>query len=199
MRCLSASWFWAVFAAFANAPAAHAQACECHGVRSVSDEQRDSSAIFEGRVVELGPVDTGTGKQAVSLDVVRAWKGVSGEHLTVYVNASAAGGYSFLAHTSYLVYASGAEARLEVSSCGRTRVIDEAEPDLAQLGMGVAPFTPRPLQTAAASPADKAVVSPAAGGCGGCNVGHSETSAGWPALSLLLFAAATLTRRRRTR
>lgn len=110
----------------------------------------DSDAVFSGEVVELekAPPDTemvegtmltvmgGGGRKAtVTLRVSEAWKGPKQQ--TVRFTTPVADGIScahpFKEGRQYLVYANG-ERNLRVDGCSETKILPEANVDLALLG-----------------------------------------------------------------
>ncbi len=124
-----------------------AYACSCAS-QTVEEAVASSDAVFEGRVVEIrkgadsGSVSTRT--NTVRLRVVRSWKGVGEEALTVRTATNGAScGYPFRANQSYLVYANSSPAGLRVGLCSRTKPIDQAKEDLELLGMGEVPVSTR--------------------------------------------------------
>lgn len=121
-----------------------ALACKC-ALPSFEAAREDASALFEGRVtaIEQQGDDPGsvTGKQRVTLAVVRTWKSLDRvERVEVFTNgSSAACGYMFAKDASYLVYAREDEGKLWVSLCSRTRPLSDATEDLTLLGAGSTP------------------------------------------------------------
>jgi hypothetical protein len=144
-----------------------ADACKCM-FPEAGPAREAAAAVFEGRVtaVEDVPVqgEVGTGTKRVTLALVRTWKGLENkESVIVSTSASSAScGYMFEPNTSYLVYASGSEANLEVSGCSRTRAMADASDDLAVLGAGITPVDVKAQPAPPAAP----TTSPKTGGCG---------------------------------
>jgi len=196
-----------------------AAACKCAQPEPVGDAVRAAAAVFEGRVKKLTPL--GSSDLVVELSVVRTWKGADSEHILLRTRqAAAACGFPFVPNESYLIFArqGPAEANLpglEVLRCGRTKLMTEAEADLAQLGMGVVPVTahgsdlPPGSEPASSQPlAHQDGVAtqrarPAAGGCASCNSlgGLSATQNSHDARAICLLALAavwSVVRRRRS-
>jgi len=123
--------------------------CKCAPPPSATEALSQATAVFEGQVSQLNPVDTDL---EVTLKVVRAWKGVDGETIRIRTRRdTAACGVPFELGMSYLVYAAQTTApasaiALEALRCGRTRPAEEADEDFAELGLGV-------VQVAARAPA----------------------------------------------
>jgi hypothetical protein len=190
-----------------------AQRCPCGPLPSVADAQRGALAVFEGRVLQVSFLKSEPATVQAQLEVVRAWKGMDAERATVLSppadvthEAQAACTYAFEPGESYLVYAlgRGPNNALEVSACGRTRPIEEADQDVAQLGMGSAPVV---AQSAPATAPDATATTGVNheprlhGGCASCSVlgkRDTRTPLGLPAL-LLLGSTAWRVRRRRAR
>jgi hypothetical protein len=154
-----------------------AYACSCAS-QTVEEAVSSSDAVFEGRVVEVrkgaDSSSVSTRMNTVRLLVVRSWKGVAKEAVTVRTATNEAGcGYPFRANQSYLVYANSSQAGLQTGLCSRTRPIDEAEEDLDALGMGEVPVSARLTQDekqvlqSPKPPAERA-------GCASCDVIASE-------------------------
>jgi hypothetical protein len=201
----------AVFLAFALASIApaHAHACKCAPEPSVADALHSAAAVFEGRVSKLTPL--GSNDLVVELSVVRTWKDADTEHILLRTRQDeAACGFSFAPNESYLIYAANAPndaslPGLEVMRCGRTKLITQADGDLAQLGIGAVPVSPRradvPMEQSGHPPAVIATeqAKPAAGGCASCSA-IGRDARGSNALGLIgvaLFAFACVRRRQR--
>ncbi len=181
--------------------ASSARACSCS---TPTREQafESAAAVFEGRVTEVtrskeGP-DGGAPELMVTLQVVRAWKGVDGERMTVLTAGDeAACGYSFQQGESYLVYAHQAKPRPRVSLCGRTRPAVEAGEDIDAMGVGEVPVRPAPTKAEKQVYCPDARPEPRPAGCASCAVSASRSSlSGWAAG---LLAAVWLAARRRRR
>lgn len=202
--------------ALALAPASIALACSC--MRSSPAEALDrSTAVFEGRVLEVTPFEerrdvtleggclddacreslsettesvevTGF---AVRFSVTRRWKGVDTEEVVVRTaRDSAACGFAFEVGQDYVVYASAEEAgTLSTGLCDRTARVADASEDLDALGTGEVPVDVEDEPTA---PTDE---PPARGGCASCAT--SGTSAPLGAVFPVAFALAMLRHRRR--
>jgi hypothetical protein len=177
-----------------------ARACKCLPP-TPEDSLRNASAVFEGQVLEVLPVQTpdGATRFEVKLRVVRDFKNAGHEQLTVWTaQDSAACGYAFQVGESHLVYASGDAAPYAVGLCSGTQPMAGADAFLATLGMGEVPVDPAPAP-APTKPAAKPE-PPARGGCASCSVGATtrapEPKLGWLVPGLI---ALTLTLRQRQR
>jgi hypothetical protein len=191
--------------------AAPALACKCT-LPAVADAREDARALFEGRVLAIeqqgDDPNSATGKQRVTLAVVRSWKGLEhDEQIDVFTNgSSAACGYMFEKNTSYLIYAGEHEGKLSVSLCSRTRPLADAAEDLALLGAGSTPVKVVPKSAAEPAakdagnvepiPSKQAASAPTHKRSGGCATGRAQASL---FDSLLGFAAVGLVLRRRSR
>ncbi len=131
---------------------APAFACSCEP-QTVEQAKQDAVAIFEGRVTSIAPApdsDPDMPALIVTLEVARSWQGLA-EQATATVRtaeSSVSCGYGFTMGTSYLIYANGAPARLEVHNCSRTQPVSDASEDLAALGEGVTPRKREPVRDA---------------------------------------------------
>ncbi len=170
---------------------APARACKC-AVPPALEARATAAAVFEGRVSaveELPAAGTADGdSRQVTLAVVRVWKGLENSE-TVRVTtrgSSASCGYMFEPNVSYLVYAGGSTAKLEVSGCSRTRALSDAGDDLALLGAGITPVT----VTADSPPAAPPKATPKTGGCGSVKAAAQASAplALLPATGLVLGA-----------
>jgi hypothetical protein len=207
-------------AAFVLTAAPRARACKCAEPPPATEAASSAAAVFEGRVTEIQPV--GSDDLVVTLDVVRAWKGAKSlEHVQVRTRKeSASCGFPFEKDESYLVYADAVPKetdlpQLSVLHCGRTRVINDADADIAELGMGATPVNAGPSELAtkpAAPPSQKPVAEgvlgtqqskPAAGGCASCGIvgaphGARGATLGW-LVALALGSCVARVRRGRSR
>jgi len=171
---------------------ASAQACKCLPL-SPLEAFAQATAVFEGRVLSVSEVIAEPAPHRdITLEAVRAWKGVEGERVTVRTPSdSAACGVELAVGASYFVYASPSDGTLSVSACGRTRPMAQADEDLQVHGMGQTPVDPKadPLPP---TPRDE---PPARGGCASCAVRAGDTHA--PFAALLALAVPLLRSRRR--
>lgn len=173
---------------------ARARACKC-AVPPALEARAAATAVFEGRVStveELPAAGNATGdSRQVTLAVVRVWKGLESTE-TVRVTtrgASASCGSMFEPNVSYLVYAGGSTATLEVSGCSRTRALSDAGEDLALLGAGITPVTVTADSPAAVPPK----AAPKTGGCGSVGAAAQASAS----LALLPVTGLVLGARRR--
>jgi hypothetical protein len=184
--------------------APRAEACDCMPTPPFAKALQDSAAVFEGKVLDLGPgPDPGDGPSLVSarLAVIRSWKGVEAPELVVATpNQSSACGFHFQVGETYLIYAHDAGGGLRNTMCGRSRGLAAAADDLKALGVGKTPSpTPPPAGPSAPPPTSasddppRPPASPPTGGAGLCSLGAPGPDA-LLLVGLALFAAA---RRRR--
>lgn len=132
-RSLCASFL--VLAAYALNPGV-AGACSC-AEETINEALGRSGAVFEGRVVSVDSESTQPdAKNLVTLRVVRSWKGMNEQTVTVETAASdSVCGYRFEVGKRYLVYATrDDDDELAVSLCSRTQPIEKAGEDLGALG-----------------------------------------------------------------
>jgi hypothetical protein len=145
--------------------AERARACSCMEMDVPTAVER-ADAVFEGRVVEIVRGDPSQPVR-VTLEVVQQWKGVDHERVVVETAAdSAACGVAFEEGTSWLVYAQRAGDVLRADLCSRTKRIEDAGEDRAQLGAGVVPVDVGE-DDGVEAPAHE---PPARGGCASCSI-----------------------------
>lgn len=156
-------------------------ACSCKQEPDPQAATDAAAAVFEGLVEAVGHDDTGN--RQVTFSVVRTFKGISREHLTILTSAeSHPCAISFKPQTGYLVFADGEP--LTVAPCSRTRPAAQARDDLQALGPGSIPVDipaePNP-DTGAADEATKSALENVAvrpaGGCASCNALTSAPTA----------------------
>lgn len=214
-----------IFATFVAAAAAMgalttptpAHACSCIGL-SAEQAFANADAVFEGRVVAVGPSQFAgqpcggfCPQVLVRLRVVRTWKGADAEEVEVYTeDGGASCGTDFEAATSWLVYARDTpDERLVTGLCSGTVRVEEAGEAIQALGAGVTPVDPGPEPDPADDPgadqdagADEGVeaeestpgraAAPGSGGCASCAVLRAEplTPGALALLAGLVFAVA---------
>ncbi|MCB9611071.1 MAG: hypothetical protein H6721_02080 [Sandaracinus sp.] len=199
--------------AFALLFPALALACSCMR-SSPTEAAARSTAVFEGRVVELTPIQregevtleggcldpacneslSETTHQAafssfaVRFEVTRQWKGVESESVVVHTaRDSAACGFPFEVGQDYLVYASAEQdGTLSTGLCDRTALVADASEDLAALqGPGEVPVDVHQDEPADQEPSNE---PPARGGCASCATGGASTAGLFPMVLGVLFA-----------
>jgi hypothetical protein len=122
---------------------ARGYACSCV-VRTHERDFREARAVFIGRVLEIGPNDTGDEETRrfapfrITLAVEKRWKGPLGEITIVSANGGpACGGFEFVKNERYLIYAFGRELEAG-TACTRSRPLSRVDEDskreMAQLG-----------------------------------------------------------------
>jgi len=122
--------------------APHSIACSCIPPDPVDREFHKASAVFEGRVTDIGqnfafwrtPPNT-----RISFEVARVWKGPTNRTITVQSSPNSAScGYEFTIGEEYLVYTHG-EQPLNVTLCSLTKSLADAQNDISQLNALVTP------------------------------------------------------------
>ncbi len=111
-------------------------ACDCAPNPPPKEALKKASAVFSAKVVKI---EEAGAQRSVSLEVLRAWKGVEEKKLVVSTaKSSASCGYGFQEGKTYLIYAYKEDKApmLRVSLCSRTQALDKAEGDLKELGEG---------------------------------------------------------------
>ena len=113
-------------------------ACKCIMPGTPSEEFGKYDYIFSGKVTSIGyPIDA-VGEEAYSLDIVfnvsSVWKGSLGDETHIKTAKDTVScGYPFNEGEEYLVYASGNESKKSANGCSRTKLLSEAQEDLAYL------------------------------------------------------------------
>jgi len=113
-------------------------ACDCAANPPPKEALKKATAVFSAKVVKIEEAGL---QRSVSLEVLRAWKGVEEKKLVVSTaKSSASCGYAFQEGKTYLIYAYQEDKApmLRVSQCSRTQTLDKAEGDLKELGEGKA-------------------------------------------------------------
>ena len=119
-------------------------ACSCASLAGSPQERAEgaysgATAVFAGEVIDvdgppLAPVMSSGDPVVVTFRASGVWKGPKRETLEVSTAMSGAScGYEFRTGEEYLVYASEG---LQVSLCGETKPLSEADADLEALGAG---------------------------------------------------------------
>ncbi|HZX00668.1 MAG TPA: MYXO-CTERM sorting domain-containing protein [Bacilli bacterium] len=187
-----------------------AEACKCVPPPPVATAVEGATAVFAGKIVSVSREADQMKPIVAKFSVSKSWKGSVGQEVEVRTNSSSAAcGLSFEEGAEWLVYADTKEEKLTASICSRSKTLDGAKEDLAELGSGTAPQggsgTP-PAPTTPATPAtppgdgtapqsgEPPPVPPGASGCA-CTL-TPEGSAPWGAIAALAAAGAVAMRRR---
>jgi len=163
-----------------------AWACSCASPSATPIEARDGgAAVFAGRVTDVNTPDPNSytlfRSMAVTFAVSHVWKGNVGSSIVIGTSRDGAScGYTFDIGQEYLIYAFEYEGQLVTGICERTRLLADAQTDLAVLGAAQVPVaaptpitsptpvtTPQTLPTAVDttnSPASNVVALVATGG-----------------------------------
>lgn len=119
-------------------------ACSCMPPEQVDREFHKATAVFEGRATDINqgfvlwrsPTNT-----RISFEVANVWKGPANRTITVHSSPSSAScGYEFTIGEDYLVYTNG-EQQLNVSLCGLTKPLANAQGDISELNAIVTPIS----------------------------------------------------------
>jgi len=180
---------------------ARARACSC-ATQTREQAFESAAAVFEGRVIEItrskARPDGGPPRVRVTLLVVRAWKGVQTERMTVLTAGDeAACGFGFREGESYLVYAQKGGSLPGVSLCSRTRPMAEAGEDIDAMGIGEVPVQPSASREEKRAFSPDAVPEPRPAGCASCAVASSRSgTAAWTMGFVVAFGLAMRRRKR---
>lgn len=120
-----------------------AYACSCLASPSPTEAMETSTAVFSGQVISI---EDAQWDYKVTFDVDTQWKGETRSTLVIHTaQSSSTCGYPFTEGETYLVYAHNQENTLEVSHCGRTTKITQAEDDINALSRPFdSPISPCP-------------------------------------------------------
>lgn len=130
-------WFGSLVAAVivVGAPR-RAEACSCVQPPPPKKALADSSAVFEGKIVEMVQ-DKEKHRLTVTFAVSRRWKGAETAQVEVTtVDVGSLCGLPFNKGEEWLVYADGEAGALSTGLCTRTRKKSEAGEDRRALGAG---------------------------------------------------------------
>ena len=137
--------------------------CSCAPPLSVDEAHQQATAVFMGKVVGLNqhtkvaprktmrvtqsfPFVTFeqqwgvfTGPSQITFEVLQVWKGPAQPRITIegVEHDGMSCGYSFEREQTYVVYAHHNGTTLENTMCGRTKLLQEAQAEVAALGEGV--------------------------------------------------------------
>ena len=132
-------------------------ASRCFQPRSVSDELKNSTAVFSGMAIaeEYRPVDIkrdgmleGGEALVIRFAVERWWKGSGDAEVVLDTSVIRHPGgitsfmdedFTFRVGEKYLVYAFTSNGNLRTNGCRRTKKLEKAEEDLRDLGEGKLP------------------------------------------------------------
>lgn len=126
----------ALIVLFVMSVSQHSFACECTRRPALTTAINEASMIFLGTVKSIS-ISEDSKFYWVEFNIDKAWKGQSGIRSQVKVGTGKACGYQFSEGKRYLVFASDS-APGYTSTCGRTKLAEEAVEDIKSLG----PFTP---------------------------------------------------------
>ena len=118
--------------------ATNVMACSCIAPEGPLEELSKSDFVFSGFVEDISRYGSDHGTTLrVHFKVLSSWKGELGEEIIVETaDNSAACGYPFKKHDSYLVYGYTYEGKMRTGICTRTAGIEAARDDLTELGKG---------------------------------------------------------------
>ena len=125
-------------------------ACSCAQPGTPSEELRESSAVFAGRVVSVRHTYDPDGRSVsrddhstISFEVSTVWKGTVYED--IYITTPPTGGscgFRFVEGEEYIVYGYDSpyvEGGYSTGLCSRTALLEQAQEDIEELGEGKAP------------------------------------------------------------
>ena len=127
-----------------------AYACSCAQPGSPSEELRESSAVFAGRVVSVRHTYDPDGRSvsrddhsAIGFEVSAVWKGTVYEDKVITTPPTGGScGFRFVEGEEYIVYAYDGpyvDGGYSVGICTRTALLEQAQEDIDELGEGRAP------------------------------------------------------------
>jgi Tissue inhibitor of metalloproteinase. len=121
-------------------PEREASACSC-AASGPKEKLESYAAVFVGEVVDKGGTKRSQfGKlRKYTFEVKEAWKGVEKSPFSIYAydGGEESCGYQFQVGQSYLVYSyQDKDGTLQTNLCSGNVLIDQADDDMKQLGMG---------------------------------------------------------------
>ncbi len=125
-------------------------ACSCAQPGSPSEELRESSAVFAGKVVSVRHTYDPDGRSvsrddhsAIGFEVSAVWKGTVYEDMVITTPPTGGScGFRFVEGEEYIVYAYDGpyvDGGYSVGICTRTALLEQAQEDIDELGEGRAP------------------------------------------------------------
>ncbi len=134
-----------LFAVVAMVAPRPALACDCPEPPPPREAREQVDAVFSGEVVAVtrpGPdVDPPDRELVAEIEVAEVYAGEVHERVEVRTAGDQAMcGYGFESGRAELVYATSDDGSLSTSLCDRTRALDRAGEDLAELGAGEPPL-----------------------------------------------------------
>lgn len=126
--CIALAWLFG----FAPAPARADDDC----LAAPAEARERADVLLEGRVRS---VEDAEGHRRATMEVVQVWKGEYDHERVVVRTPLGASSVRFAPGTSWLVYAQQGPDGLVTDRCARTRRIETAESERAELGAGVVP------------------------------------------------------------
>jgi hypothetical protein len=118
-----------VLSIFLFASAENFYACSCVSLpesvkKQVKGAFSDSTAIFEGEVLEVSNFSKNEFELVVKIKVLNSWKGEqTGEITLTTAKFGSMCGYNFEVGKAYLIYANGSKNQLSAYLCSRTAVL----------------------------------------------------------------------------
>jgi len=120
---------------------ARAYACSCAGERAPCQEYWETSAVFIGTVINSRTVTSKEGEydrqmRSVRISIDESFRGIEGAEAEILTGLGGGDcGFGFRQAQQYIVYAHRSETdqKLYTSICARTRLISEADQDLAYI------------------------------------------------------------------
>ena len=124
-----------------------AHACSCAQPGSPSEELRESSAVFAGRVVSVRHTYDPDGRSVsrddhstIGFEVSAVWKGTVYEDMVITTPPTGGScGFRFVEGEEYIVYAYDGpyvDGGYSVGICTRTALLEQAQEDIDELGEG---------------------------------------------------------------
>ncbi len=120
-------------------------ACSCMVPSAPLVALEASDFVFSGVVKNITPINSEYGRTLlIRMDVLTRWKGDFSKAIVVETaDNSAACGFPFQRGKSYLVYGHVYENMPQTNICTRTRLLENADEDIADLDEGEEVYSPR--------------------------------------------------------
>lgn len=134
--------FLALIFSWVGGPAL-SHACSCMEPPKVAQAVAEASAVFVGRVVNIGKNPLRESKKEVKFIVTRYLKGldeIPGDNVIVYTaQNSAECGIEFVYNGEYLVYVTGVPANYQTNICSRTKPLELVLAEVKEVARLTAP------------------------------------------------------------
>ncbi len=115
-------------------------ACDCEVPKSALKALKQVNFVFQGEIIKHESSGSLIGGETVAfVNVDRVWKGLNESEILVYTDWSTCG-FKFEDGKSYLFYAYERSGKPFITNCSKTKLLEQADDDLKELGQGRFPL-----------------------------------------------------------